>query len=148
MLFAHHHIVSTTHLQKIRLSIIKNIDKQKFEKQKKLLKYKRRKKMLINTRYRQGAFIDLCSPCGCNRFLGNWTFSNPCQICFPPPHCAPPPNCDFSFHCQPNCDFSCPCQPNFLPCSPPNPVCNIDNRAFYFFAGYLLSRCNGKNRKI
>lgn len=104
--------------------------------------------MLINTRYRQGAFIDLCSPCGCNRFLGNWTFSNPCQNCFPPPHCAPPPNCDFSFHCQPSYDFSCPCQPSFPPCSPPNPVCNIDNRAFYFFAGYLLSRCNGKNRKI
>lgn len=46
MLFAHRHIVFTTHLQKIRLSIINNIDKQKFEKQKKLLKYKRRKKCL------------------------------------------------------------------------------------------------------
>lgn len=90
--------------------------------------------MLINTRYRQGAFIDLCNPCGCDKAQGNWSFSNPCQNCFP-----------FPPHCQPGCDFSCPCQPpSFPPCVPPNPICKIDNHAFYFLAGYLLSRCNGR----
>lgn len=94
-------------------------------------------KMIINTRYRIGSFIDLCSPSQCGNCEGNWTFSKPCQHCFPcPPQC---PSFPPQHHICPPCDFAY--RPNFPPCLPPAPTCHIDNHACYFLAGYLLARC-------